>query len=86
MTDEERNVAEMLALKMVLDGHPLQPEHTEALIWMLEDRQMRLEVFTVREPPTHVQRLTVFDRDDNPIPPTCAHCGARREYCTGTPA
>lgn len=32
---------------------------------------------------THVQRLTTEDRDGNPCTPTCAHCGAAQEHCTG---
>jgi hypothetical protein len=31
----------------------------------------------------HVQSLTTRDRDDNPIPPTCAYCGRVAERCEG---
>jgi hypothetical protein len=32
-------------------------------------------------PPDHVYSETLYDRDDNPIEPTCAYCGNLRRYC-----
>jgi hypothetical protein len=31
----------------------------------------------------HVYREVTYDRDDRPIPPTCAHCGRAKDLCTG---
>lgn len=32
---------------------------------------------------THRYAPTTRDRDDNPISPTCAHCGEAAQYCKG---
>jgi hypothetical protein len=31
----------------------------------------------------HYYAETLRDRDENPIPPTCAHCGRAKEWCEG---
>jgi len=31
----------------------------------------------------HTYAETLRDRDDHPIPPTCAHCGRAKAYCEG---
>jgi len=31
----------------------------------------------------HDYREVLYDRDDYPVPPTCAHCGRARVYCRG---
>jgi hypothetical protein len=31
----------------------------------------------------HTYAEVTYDRDDRPIPPTCAHCGRAKNYCTG---
>jgi hypothetical protein len=33
----------------------------------------------------HVYTETRLDRDDNPIPPTCAHCGRPKDDCPAAP-
>lgn len=40
-------------------------------------------VETVLKDPRHRYAETLRDRDDRPIPPTCAHCGRAKDWCEG---
>ena len=49
-----------------------------------EDKAIAEAIAIIQKKSDHVQRLTLEDRDGNPISPTCAYCGRAVQFCTGS--